>query len=73
MSVVHVCGYENEPEQVDADSLREELATDETFGMIGDEDYQINCVCREEDPELFETLGIPEDSDDINNLLIEEE
>jgi|LakMenE01Jun11ns_1017448.scaffolds.fasta_scaffold9726473_2 hypothetical protein len=33
--VVHFCGYWEKPEKSDWDSLREELETDEEFGLIG--------------------------------------
>jgi hypothetical protein len=33
VEIVHFVGYWNQPSEVDADSLREELATDEEFGL----------------------------------------
>ena len=36
ISIIHYCAFENEPTQKEIDHLREELRTDEDFGM-GDE------------------------------------
>ena len=66
MSVVHLCAYENEPKEADLESLKEELATSEEFGLIGDIDYHTMTINREESPEWFEELGIPKDSNDID-------
>jgi hypothetical protein len=33
--VLHFCGYWEEPTKNDADSLRDELMTDEEFGLTG--------------------------------------
>lgn len=33
MDIIHFVGYWNEPTKEDADSLREELMTDEEFGL----------------------------------------
>ena len=55
----HTCCYENEPKQSDVDSLYEELATDEEFGMVGDDDFEMWLINRNDQPHLFETFGIP--------------
>ena len=60
MTVVHACGYENEPTQETADGLREELETDPEFGLIGEE-YEMMKINREEGYKYFEMLGIPDE------------
>lgn len=66
MSIIHACVYEKKPVQSDWDSLREELATDEEFGMIDDDDYEMLLVDREEGYRWFEDLGIPETSEELD-------
>jgi len=60
MTVYHVCGYESEPTQEDADSLSDELSTDPEFGMI-DQEYNMMLINRETGYGYFEMLGIPEE------------
>lgn len=38
-SILHFCGYESQPNQACIDSLREELATDPEFGLVGIADF----------------------------------
>ena len=33
MDILHFCGYWDKPTKIDADNLREELMTDESFGL----------------------------------------
>ena len=57
----HMCCYEKEPGQIDIDSLYDELATDEEFGMVGDTDFEMLLINREENQDLFELFNIPEE------------
>ena len=57
IQVKHKCLYENKPEDVDIFSLQQELDTDEEFGMVGDDDYEMMLIDR--DNELWETFGLP--------------
>jgi hypothetical protein len=62
MAVVkHVCAYESEPRDVDIESLKQELNTDEDFGMIGDTNYIIMKYNRVENQDIFEILELPEE------------
>lgn len=63
-NVLHVCAYENEPTSAEEQSLREELLVDEEFDMVGREDYEIVRASRENDPGIFEMLGIPDEMPD---------
>jgi hypothetical protein len=59
IQVRHKCLYKNKPNQVDFDSLEEELATDENFGMVGDYDYEMMLINREENFNLWTMFEIP--------------
>lgn len=65
MDVIHLCAYEEEPGMIDIKSLREELATDPEFEMIGDTDYKMKMVNRKEHLKWFESFGIPEESGEM--------
>jgi hypothetical protein len=67
--VLHICAYEHEPTEVDEQSLRAELATDEEFGLVGFTGYLIVKHSREEYPEIFGDLVLP---DEINDDEIDE-
>lgn len=41
LDILHFCGYENEPDKVEADLLFEELTTDESFGLTEIAEYLI--------------------------------
>lgn len=62
-NVKHICCYETEPSAADIDSLVSELENDPEFGMVGDHDYDISVISRSVEPEIFETLQIPEEMD----------
>jgi hypothetical protein len=57
--VKHICLYENEPNQDSYNSLVEELATDEEFGMVGDTNYIIALIHRIDNANLWELLELP--------------
>lgn len=40
-AIVHFCGYENSPTQHGFDSLKEELSTDESFGLVNEMQYLV--------------------------------
>jgi len=62
MAVVkHVCAYEEEPQDIHIEALKEELRTDEDLGMVGDEDYFIMKYNRIDHLSIFETLELPEE------------
>lgn len=64
--VKHICCYETEPSMLDVNRLKEELATDEEFGMVGDEDYEMTLLDRSTEPDQFEELGIPAEIEEEN-------
>ena len=58
--VMHSCLYENEPQEIDIDSLQQELYTDKEFGMIGDVegvDYEMIMI-KKTNP-MWEELELP--------------
>lgn len=59
--IKHKCLYENEPQQVDFDSLQEELATDEELGMVGDDDYEMMLINRYDHPNNMKLFKIPDE------------
>lgn len=59
IEVKHKCCYEQEPRESDIESLKEELATDEDFEMIGDTDYEVRVINRWDDYELMDLFEIP--------------
>ena len=56
VNILHICAYENKPKEIDWNSLREELAIDEEFGRIGDTDYEMILINREDGPWWFDYL-----------------
>lgn len=61
--VKHICCYETEPGQFEADALRQELASDPEFNMTDDQDYHMTLIRRPENEDTFKELGIPEEID----------
>ena len=41
VEIVHFCGYEQEPTDVEIQALEEELQTDPQFDLVGRDDYII--------------------------------
>lgn len=60
IQVKHTVYFEAEPGKEDITHLIEELATDEEFGMVGDDDYEIYVFPREEAIESLE-IEIPKE------------
>ena len=59
--IKHATAYEEAPNTEDVKSLITELETDEEFGMIGDKDFEIMMVSRDDFEQLFDQLGLPEE------------
>ena len=64
-TILHYCAYEKEPTQKDADQLREELRTDEDFGLQDIADIVCIFPATEEVIEHFRK-GIEKDQIKIN-------
>jgi hypothetical protein len=70
--IVHFCGYESAPSQVDIDNLSEELLTDSEFGLEGKK-FKIRLATQEELHYFREVMRggvLMEGRDDINKLPI---
>lgn len=63
--VKHICLYQTQPSALDIEHLKQELATEPEFNMIGDEDYEITLIARPDDEETFVRLGIPAEADGL--------
>lgn len=69
-NVIHLCMYENPPEDRDIDALIEELATDEEFGMTDMEegvDYGIMILNAETFAKIKQERGIPDEFPDTED------
>lgn len=66
-SIVHLCFYENEPQQIDVNSLVEELRTDPEFSLVNkecDKDYFLEFFEGEALAQIKKDLNIPDDMPD---------
>lgn len=61
--IKHKCIYETMPTEQSLTHLMMELATDPEFGMIGDDDYEIQVFDRSLSTYWFDVLEIPEELD----------
>lgn len=60
INVLHSCLYENEPSEVDIDSLQQELYTDEEFGLVGDVvDVDYEMILIDKNNPFWEELELP--------------
>ena len=63
--VVHVCAWENEPNDNDIEHLVGELWESEEFGLKGDDNYEMVTLERSEDSKhIFDQLGLGEQEED---------
>lgn len=75
-SIIHVCFYENEPQQNDVNSLVEELRTDEEFHMtdkVCDVDYFLHFFSGEVLDQLKKDMGVPNELDESTDLVAPED
>lgn len=60
INVLHSCLYENEPNEVDIESLQQELYTDEEFGLVGDVvDVDYEMILIDKNNPFWEELELP--------------
>lgn len=64
--ILHFVGYEKEPTDIDISSLKQELNTDENFGLIGLGDNMI--IIKASDETVEEYKDIVKNSKSFNNL-----
>ena len=65
VEILHFCGYENEPTDVEIKALKEELDTDPEFELVGRDDYII-VPATEEMIVFYRRVYNGEDPDDDN-------
>jgi len=63
LEVKHMCLYEGQPTKDDYESLIKEVATDQAFGMVGDNSYNIYTLSRlvPGDKEIMDILRLPDE------------
>ena len=60
MDVVHICCYENPPNEIDFNSLKDELKNDKEFGLTEFKDLEFTVINRIDAKEWFDKFKIPE-------------
>ena len=64
IEIVHFCGYENKPKEIDIQTLKMELETDPEFDLVGRNDYFIT----EATDEMLEFYKQIENGEDPNEV-----
>lgn len=69
MNIKHICCYESFPTEDSINDLHRELAEDESFGMIGDTDYETLILDRNkpgvEEALINMDLNLPTEIDEV--------
>lgn len=60
-SIIHFCGYWNEPTEQDIENLKEELKTDVSFGLTDIADRLDYAIAPEEILEMYRDIEYDED------------
>lgn len=64
IEILHFCGYENPPKELDIQALKLELETDPEFDLVGRNDYFI-AEATEDMVDFYRRVSQGEDPDDV--------